>query len=453
MQVFMELFSRSTTPSQSHTLEGSTGGGAGGETGSKMQKGRKGWASILGLCGHSPFTLRWLETHLERTQSVAVRIILLVLFFLDVSGRNFGQVVFCNNPITGLIVFIGMLISSPILGLAGILSSTISIIFALATNHPREGLTCGGAGFNAILFGVVMKAIVLNSEEKIEDVEAVTWITICVGAAFTVILTNGLGSLLGSASPPVPCLSLPFNLTAVVATLTLTFINELPGHEGHQGDRNLNESAALLNHTSVDIESYDDIDYSLLLQGSLLGMGQVAAINDITCSALIIVGMLIFSPLLTLTAFLGSLFSTFVAAHLSSSLLEFAYNGLMGYNGVLTACAVMFFLVPCTTSILINLVAVLATLLVQIAFGWAFNDISLPYFSLPFVVVCLSVLGVRGPPRPAVLTFPEHHIAQWKESAVTLSAPMASLSLVSLSQQSAHSSTLTDSRWRRTPSL
>jgi hypothetical protein len=67
--------------------------------------------------------------------------------------------------------------------------------------------------------------------------------------------------------------------------------------------------------------------------------------------------------------------------------------------------------------------------------------------------VGLGVLGARGLARPATLTFPEHHIAQWRESAALLPAPLPSLSLASVSQQSLRSSTVTDNRWRRTPSL
>ncbi|CAB3372542.1 Hypothetical predicted protein [Cloeon dipterum] len=450
MQVFMEMFDRSNTPSQSHTLE------VAGDVPatSKLQKGRSGWASVLGFCGHCPLTLRWLETHLDKTQFVGARLTLLLLFFLDITGRNIGQITFCNNPLSGLVIFVGMLIASPDLGAAALLSSTISIIVALATKHPREGLTCGGAGFNAVLFGVVMKAIVLNSDEETNSfpVAVVTWVTISIGAAVTVILTNGLGSLLGSATPAVPCLSLPFNMVAVVATLTLTFINELPqGHGDEQSD--VNFTSVPSNHSDGEIATDDEIDYGLLLQGSLLGMGQITAINDLACSALVVLAMMLFSPLLALSAFSGSLIATLFASLLNASLLEYGYNGLMGYNAVLTASAIMFFLVPGWKSVIITFMSVVATLLAQIAFIWAFSDISLPYFSLPFLVVSLGVLGSRGPPRPTVLTFPEHHIAQWKGSAVSLSAPKASLSLVSLSQQSLHSSTLTESRWRRTPSL
>jgi urea transporter len=47
-----------------------------------------------------------------------------------------------------------------------------------------------------------------------------------------------------------------------------------------------------------------------LLQGSVLGVAQVIAVNDFACSAVVVAGMLLSSPLLAITGYLGSLIST-----------------------------------------------------------------------------------------------------------------------------------------------
>jgi hypothetical protein len=51
-----------------------------------------GRANLLGFCGHSPLTLRWLESNLENAQTLQWRFLVLFLYFFDITGRNFGQV-------------------------------------------------------------------------------------------------------------------------------------------------------------------------------------------------------------------------------------------------------------------------------------------------------------------------------------------------------------------------
>jgi urea transporter len=53
-----------------------------------------------------------------------------------------------------------------------------------------------------------------------------------------------------------------------------------------------------------------NIVISQLLQGSVLGVAQVIAVNDFACSAVVVAGMLLSSPLLAITGYLGSLLST-----------------------------------------------------------------------------------------------------------------------------------------------
>lgn len=82
-----------------------------------------------------------------------------------------------------------------------------------------------------------------------------------------VALTNSLGSMLGSLTPAVPCLSLPFNLTAVAATLMLTFRNEQPGvHIAQEPElvESIDHFNFSLNHTAADLEVSDDLDYALV---------------------------------------------------------------------------------------------------------------------------------------------------------------------------------------------
>ena len=81
------------------------------------------------------------------------------------------------------------------------------------------------------------------------------------------MLTNSLGSMLGSLTPAVPCLSLPFNLTAVAATLMLTFRNEQPGASVPQEPElleSIDHANFSFNHTAAEMEGSDELNYALV---------------------------------------------------------------------------------------------------------------------------------------------------------------------------------------------
>jgi hypothetical protein len=46
----------------------------------------------------------------------------LYLLLEEATARSFGQVVFCNNPITGILIWLAILFSSPLAGLCSLLS-------------------------------------------------------------------------------------------------------------------------------------------------------------------------------------------------------------------------------------------------------------------------------------------------------------------------------------------
>lgn len=61
----------------------------------------------------------------------------LVLQFLDWVLRGAAQVMLVNNPLSGLIIFIGLLIQNPWWTIAGALGTVVSTLTALALSQDR----------------------------------------------------------------------------------------------------------------------------------------------------------------------------------------------------------------------------------------------------------------------------------------------------------------------------
>ncbi len=68
--------------------------------------------------------------------------------------KGIGQVMFLENFIAGIIVFIGILVSSRIAACYALLGSSIGIAVAFASSFPLNMINIGMFGFNAVLCGI-----------------------------------------------------------------------------------------------------------------------------------------------------------------------------------------------------------------------------------------------------------------------------------------------------------
>ena len=69
-------------------------------------------------------------------------------------SRGIGQVMFQENIITGIILFIGILVSSRISALYALLGIAIGVIVACVCSFPLSMITAGLFGFNGVLCGI-----------------------------------------------------------------------------------------------------------------------------------------------------------------------------------------------------------------------------------------------------------------------------------------------------------
>jgi urea transporter len=69
--------------------------------------------------------------------------------------KSFGQVMFQNNLVSGLLFFVAVFISSPIAALYGLAAAIISAIIAFVFSAPIDDINLGLYGFNAVLCAMV----------------------------------------------------------------------------------------------------------------------------------------------------------------------------------------------------------------------------------------------------------------------------------------------------------
>lgn len=307
--------------------------------------------------------------------------------FVDSCLRGVGQIIFMNNPISGLLILSALWIASGWLGLAttiGVLASTAT---ALLLGLDRSAIRGGLHGFNGALVGAGL-ATFLAPEF---DVGAMVYI---VGvAAFSTVLAATLARILVPALG-VPPLTLPFNF-ATLAFLLAAFAFA-SGDLASTIEPQLPALGAEVETTlQAESDAPGDPGAEGALNAILRGVAQLFFADSAVAGALILVGILVCSRIAAGFAVVGSVVGLLVALAVGGDGLD-AYHGLWGYNSMVTAVAIggVFYVLSWRSALLAVACAVVAAFLFA-AVGTLLAPLGLPALTLPFCLATLAFLILK----------------------------------------------------------
>ncbi|KAA0723132.1 Urea transporter 1 [Triplophysa tibetana] len=227
--------------------------------------------------------------------------------------RGISRVILVNNPLSGALILSALLLESPWQALLGIIGLLTSNFTAVMLGQDCEEVSSALYGFNGMLVALLMGVFSSSGEWY-------WWLLlpVCIGGATTTFLWSGLAPILDRWDLPVSVF--PFN-TVILLYLACTGTSNpyFPNYPALQPG-----APESTNHTQLHV--------SQLLQGAVLGVGQIFACQTIGSSLLILVAVLLFSPVLAFHSLLGSVIGT-VAAILSSY-LDIALGNLLGFVGL-----------------------------------------------------------------------------------------------------------------------
>ena len=86
------------------------------------------------------------------------------LRFLNACFRAFGQPIFLNNPVSGIVIMVALFVQSPWQACCGILGLLVAQMTALATKQPKGDVDSGGVAFQGLLTGLVIPVLTGVSE-------------------------------------------------------------------------------------------------------------------------------------------------------------------------------------------------------------------------------------------------------------------------------------------------
>jgi urea transporter len=306
--------------------------------------------------------------------------------FVDVNLRGIGQVMFQDNPLSGLLFFIAMgwgsyVAGTPQVAIGGVVAIVAAKVAALWLRVEAADLGAGLYGFNAYLIGLALPTFLAPSP--------LLWGYIVLGGIVSVPATIGIANVCKSWG--VATLTAPFVL---VTWLLLIATHAFTAIEG---------SGLPMSDTikAIDPAASNPLELKGFLEGVVKSISQVFLSESILAALLLIAGLAVNSIPAAVLAIAGAMVAV-ITAHVLGAESNLISGGLLGFSPVLTAIALgAVFYKPCAKVALYALVGTIFTVVAQSAMNVLFTPFGIPALTAPFVLVTWLFLLPRQTFEPA----------------------------------------------------
>ncbi|MFC0226900.1 urea transporter [Serratia aquatilis] len=305
--------------------------------------------------------------------------------FIDVTLRGCAQVMFQNNPLTGLIFFIAIFWAAygegnPAAAYGCVLGTVVATLTGLGL-PDRTSWRAGLYGYNGCLVGVALPTFLAMTP--------LVWGCIVLGSIVSVIATVCIADVLKTWK--IAALTAPFVLTTWVILLGSYMFSGLHG---------TGLSTPKL-PVAVSVETAETLFNASLFTALFQGISQVYLFSSVIAGVLFIIGLAVSSLWAAVFALVGSLLAMVTASILSADNSDIT-SGLYSFSAVLTAIALgSTFNKPSWRILAYTLVGIVFTVFVQGAMNALMLPIGIPTLTMPFVLASWLFLVPNQDVMPA----------------------------------------------------
>jgi urea transporter len=294
---------------------------------------------------------------------------------VDTLLRGVGQVMFQNNPLTGLLFLVGIFVNSAKLGGAGLLGLAASTLAAYLLGADRSLIRNGLFGFNGILVGIALAFFF--------EFDFLVAVYIVLGAAVSTIVMMALINLLTPWD--MPALTAPFVLTAWLLLFAVYQFGFLHPTE-LIAPATLHAGAAVQTDLRELATGSGGLTAPNLAHGFFRGVGEVMFEDNLLTGVIFLIAILVNSRISAAFAVLGSAVALLTALALGANGFS-VYHGLYGFNAVLCAIALggLFFVLTWKSAVYALLAAVFSVVAFA-AIAAFLSPIGMPALTAPFVL-------------------------------------------------------------------
>lgn len=305
-----------------------------------------------------------------------------LLAWLDAALRGSGQVIFMDNPLTGLLNFValcwGAFAGGTTLAVAigAVVGNLVSTAAAYPLRADRAALRRGLCGFNGLLVGAGIPTFLAHTP--------LMWLLLVFAAAGSTVVTLAIGRWFDAWK--LPGLTFPFVLTTWLVLLAAYRLPGLPIAALPPAELASQASAG------GGLASTD-----AFIRAALRGVAQVFFVDNPVSGAIFLLALAVESRWCAALAAFGAAAATACALAMGADANVVAH-GLWSYSAVLTAPAIgCVFLKPGPRSLLYGAAATLFTVIVQGATATFAGTLGIPALTFPFVLTTwLFLLAWRG---------------------------------------------------------
>uniref|UniRef100_A0A8C1MMN4 Solute carrier family 14 member 2 n=1 Tax=Cyprinus carpio TaxID=7962 RepID=A0A8C1MMN4_CYPCA len=326
----------------------------------------------------------------------------ILLQILDWVLRGAAQVMFVNNPLSGLIIFAGLILQNRWWALNGFVGTLFATISALIIGQNRGAIANGLYGYNGILVGLLM-AVFSNAGDWY-------WWLLLPNIFMSMacpIVSSALASI--NSRWDLPVFTLPFNILVCLHMVAT-------GHYNHHFPQVLFQP-----RTSMHNLTWSELDYPKLFRSIPVGIGQVYGCDNAWTGGIFMIALFISSPITFAHATIGSAVGMVSGLALAAP-FQNIYFGLWGYNCVLACIAIggMFYALTWQTHLLALACAFFCAYLGS-AIANVMSTFGLPACTWPFCLSALTFLLITTEIKNiyklplAKVTYPEKNLIYfWK---------------------------------------
>ncbi|ENP3038019.1 urea transporter [Salmonella enterica] len=296
----------------------------------------------------------------------------IILEFFDTSLRGCAQVMFQNNPVTGLFFFAAIFVGAysegvPAVAWGCLLGTLVATLTGYLTIKDRKSLRAGLYGYNGCLVGAALPTFLAATP--------IIWASIVLGSIVSVIVTVCIADILKTWK--VAALTAPFVLTTWIILLASYSFAHIPGID-------LPETVLPRQIDVHDLHAF--LHSSADWMSIFSGISEVFLISNVVSGVLFLIGLAVESVWAALFALVGSSLALMTAIVLGANGHSIAI-GMYSFSAVLTAIALgSTFNKPTLRVVIYTVIGVFFTVFTQGALNTALAPIGIPTLTMPFVL-------------------------------------------------------------------